>query len=107
MTTIVRNKFKAHPDLKKKLLETGTAKLIEGNTWHDTFWGVNINTGKGENHLGKILMQVRSELKNGVTNTQGSSIDIQNTNTQSINTKPIEKTPKKRKYQNYQINRIQ
>ena len=36
--------------------------LEEGNRWHDTFWGIDQNTGKGENHLGKILMKVRDEI---------------------------------------------
>jgi len=76
MTTIVRNKFNAHPDLKMKLLATGNAMLIEGTTWHDTYWGIDLNTGKGENHLGKILMQIRSEMKNasnGSTNANNDS----------------------------------
>lgn len=37
------------------------AELVEGNTWHDTFWGVC--NGKGQNHLGRILMRVRAELR--------------------------------------------
>ncbi len=37
--------------------------LQEGNRWGDTFWGVDLRTGKGENKLGKILMRVRKELK--------------------------------------------
>lgn len=60
METVVRNKFTENPDLKDKLLATGNAVLIEGNHWHDTFWG--ICDGVGENHLGQILMNVRKEL---------------------------------------------
>lgn len=37
-------------------------QIVEGNTWGDAFWGVDSRTGEGENHLGQILMQVRSEL---------------------------------------------
>ena len=33
-----------------------------GNTWGDTCWGVDLRTGQGENHLGRILMKVREEL---------------------------------------------
>lgn len=44
------------------LLATGDAELIEGNTWGDRFWGVC--GGVGENMLGKLLMQVREELRN-------------------------------------------
>jgi ribA/ribD-fused uncharacterized protein len=58
MATLVRIKF-ADPDLGKLLNDTGAAELIEGNTWGDTFWGVC--RGVGENHLGKILMEVRRE----------------------------------------------
>lgn len=56
----VREKFK-NELLKTQLLETGNEELIEGNYWKDFFWGVC--DGKGENHLGKILMEVRKELK--------------------------------------------
>lgn len=61
MLEMVRAKFSQNPDLKEKLLATGDAELIEGNQWGDRFWGVCYGTG--ENHLGKILMQVRGELK--------------------------------------------
>ena len=42
---------------------TGELVLEEGNTWHDTFWGVDAKTGEGLNHLGRILMKVRDELR--------------------------------------------
>lgn len=45
------------PNVKAKLLATGDAKLIEGNTWGDTYWG-QVN-GKGENWLGLTLEMVR------------------------------------------------
>lgn len=63
MLEIVRAKFRQNPGLAQKLLDTGDRKLVEGNTWHDVYWGVDLRTGQGENHLGKILMQVRSELQ--------------------------------------------
>jgi len=53
--------LKFHPPLLRDLLLcTGDAELIEGNTWGDTYWGVC--DGVGENHLGKILMGVRTML---------------------------------------------
>lgn len=36
------------------------AFIEEGNTWGDTFWGVC--KGKGENHMGQILMEVANDL---------------------------------------------
>lgn len=61
MEDCVRYKFTHDAELRAKLLATGDAELIEGNTWNDTFWGVC--EGKGENHLGMILMKVRGELR--------------------------------------------
>ena len=54
-------KFSQNEELKKKLIATGNALLVEGNTWGDKYWGVCNGTGK--NKLGKILMRVREELK--------------------------------------------
>jgi len=64
MEDIVRAKFTQSEELKNKLLATGDEELIEANTWNDTYWGVC--RGRGLNKLGKILMKVREELKNGV-----------------------------------------
>lgn len=61
MTDIVRAKFTQNPEMKQKLIATGDAELIEGNHWGDVEWGVC--NGKGHNKLGKILMDVREELK--------------------------------------------
>lgn len=65
MEEIVRAKFVQNPNLASRLLATGDRELIEGNAWHDVYWGIDLTTGQGENHLGKILMQIRRELKNG------------------------------------------
>lgn len=62
MLDIVRAKFKNNADLRQKLLETGNEELVEGTLWKDMYWGIDLKTGKGENHLGKILMQVREEI---------------------------------------------
>lgn len=63
MKDICRTKFETHPSLMDRLLTTGDRKLIEGNDWNDTFWGVDDENG-GENHLGIILMELREEFKN-------------------------------------------
>ncbi len=55
-------KFFGDRCLRDKLIDTGDAILIEGNLWGDTFWGVDLKSGAGKNHLGKILMRVRREL---------------------------------------------
>jgi len=59
MSKLLVQKFN-NPDLRKLLVATDPLDLEEGNTWHDTFWGVC--NGIGENHLGKILMQIRNNI---------------------------------------------
>ena len=61
MHELIRQKFTRHPELKENLLATGSEDLIEGNNWNDRFWGVC--KGQGLNHLGKIIMAVREELR--------------------------------------------
>lgn len=46
-----------NPDLVKRLLQTESRTIIEGNTWGDTYWGVC--KGEGLNKLGEILMDIR------------------------------------------------
>jgi ribA/ribD-fused uncharacterized protein len=64
MLELNREKFRNNPELKAKLLETGDARLEEGNNWNDTFWGIcPPGSGNGQNKLGIIIEQVRDELK--------------------------------------------
>lgn len=67
MARLVREKF-SNPLLRSLLLATEDATLVEGNTWNDYVWGVC--RGKGQNLLGKILMEVRAECR---AQEQGSS----------------------------------
>ena len=60
MAEILDHKFR-DPVLRKKLLETDHAVLIEGNTWRDTFWGQH--HGQGQNRLGLLLMDLRNQLR--------------------------------------------
>ena len=62
MYQIVKNKYEQNSDIKEVLLSTGERELIEGNTWGDRFWGQVDKTGL--NYLGRILMQIRYELRN-------------------------------------------
>ncbi len=59
MLDLLRKKFK-HSELRNLLIQTNGMELIEENSWNDVFWGVC--KGVGENHLGKLLMQVREEI---------------------------------------------
>ena len=54
-------KFTQHKRLRKKLLETGSKKLIE-HTFNDSYWGDG-GDGSGGNKLGQLLMQVRKKLE--------------------------------------------
>ena len=65
MTDLVKQKFSKEP-LKSLLLATESAKIIEGNFWHDNYWGNclcdHCKNIRGRNMLGNILMGVRDEL---------------------------------------------
>lgn len=66
MAAALQAKFQ-YPELREKLLATGNEQLVEGNVWHDNFWG-NCSCPKcwntpGLNHLGKLLMAVRTVLQ--------------------------------------------
>lgn len=60
MEDLLRQKF-SDSELRKQLLDTGNAELIEGNTWGDKYWGVC--GGEGQNRLGYLLMKVRKEIQ--------------------------------------------
>jgi ribA/ribD-fused uncharacterized protein len=62
MEWALNEKYKQEP-FRTKLLETGDVYIQEGNTWNDTYWGVNIDTGEGKNVLGKLIMKIREQLK--------------------------------------------
>jgi ribA/ribD-fused uncharacterized protein len=62
MKDFLRQKFSRDP-LRKMLLDTGKQEIQEGNFWRDHFWGVDFITGQGENNLGKLIMEVRRELR--------------------------------------------
>ena len=65
-----QSKFEQHPGLRDKLLATGDAILVEGASY-DKVWGVGVGVKaaqdpknwNGLNLLGRILMQLRSDLR--------------------------------------------
>ena len=65
MLEILRSKFNLL-DMRQKLLETGQEELVEGNTWHDNYWGVchcsRCAGEKGQNKLGRLLERLRDEM---------------------------------------------
>ena len=65
MEELLRIKF-SDPYLRYLLIVTKEHELVEGNHWHDNFWG-NCSCekcdNKGLNHLGKLLMKLRSEYR--------------------------------------------
>lgn len=63
MAHYVGEKFARSAPLAKQLLDTGNRTLYEGNEWGDTYWGVDLTTGVGQNKLGLILMSVRATLQ--------------------------------------------
>lgn len=66
MLDILRSKF-LHEPQRSSLIETGNQQLVEGNTWHDNFWGAcscrSCQPATKHNWLGRLLMQVREELQ--------------------------------------------
>jgi ribA/ribD-fused uncharacterized protein len=61
MRMAVRQKFRTHEDIRRVLLDTGDEELVE-NAPSDYYWGIGAD-GSGKNMLGKILMEVRAELR--------------------------------------------
>ena len=62
MRQVLESKF-SNEVLRKKLLETGDAVLIEGSKT-DAFWGIG-KKGAGKNMLGSLLTELRKKLKEG------------------------------------------
>lgn len=65
MYVVLTCKFVQNKDLRILLDRTGDKYLEETNWWNDRYWGVC--EGEGKNHLGRLLMRVRKELRNGKT----------------------------------------
>ncbi|MBE9213217.1 NADAR family protein [Plectonema cf. radiosum LEGE 06105] len=61
MREAVLKKFLTHSDIREILLSTNDKWLVEDSP-KDYFWGCGANK-TGHNHLGRILMSVREELR--------------------------------------------
>ena len=66
MRQLIMQKF-ADADLRQQLLNTNDEELIEGNWWHDNFWG-DCYCDKcagitGKNILGELLMDERKRIR--------------------------------------------
>jgi ribA/ribD-fused uncharacterized protein len=61
MREVVRQKFLTHQDIQKVLLDTGEEELVEATTY-DYYWGCGTKK-TGKNMLGKILMEIRAEIR--------------------------------------------
>lgn len=74
MKSLVTQKFTL-PELRAKLLATGTKTLVEGNPWRDKFWGAAWDHDHkvlyGENWLGRILMGIRDNIRSSTPSEKG------------------------------------
>ncbi len=61
MLRALRAKFTQHDRLRRLLLSTGDAELVE-HTKNDSYWADG-GDGSGNNRLGVLLMQLRAELR--------------------------------------------
>ncbi len=61
MEGLLRAKLEQNPFVKKKLLETKDYLICEDSPV-DYFWGIG-KDGSGQNHMGKLWMKLREELK--------------------------------------------
>lgn len=66
MSKLLYKKF-LYPHLSNLLLQTQDEDIVEGNHWHDNFWGdckcKKCKDIPGQNNLGKLLMDIRKELR--------------------------------------------
>ena len=64
MLSLLMMKFSCSRKFQELLISIPKDKyIVEMNQWGDTYWGVDRRTFKGQNNLGKLLMQVISELE--------------------------------------------
>jgi ribA/ribD-fused uncharacterized protein len=66
MYELLKKKFTQEP-FRTDLLNTRGENIVEGNRWSDAFWGVDVKAtpNVGENWLGRLIMDIRTKIKNG------------------------------------------
>lgn len=74
MRTAVLEKFRQHEDIRTELLDTGVAVIVE-HTKNDRYWGDG-GDGSGKNRLGRILMEVREQLREEFEQTDKSASSV-------------------------------
>jgi ribA/ribD-fused uncharacterized protein len=76
MRAVLRSKFEQHADLHQLLLGTGNARLVEAGTVNNAvnrLWG-EVN-GVGQNMLGIMLMELRTEFAARSTSAHSTEAD--------------------------------
>lgn len=66
MRSILKAKFSQHEDLRRLLSSTGESRLVEWapeDNAINRFWSEIKGSGAGENHLGRLLMALRAQLR--------------------------------------------
>lgn len=66
MESLLKQKFK-NKKFADKLFETGDCLIVEGNNWHDNYWGscscLWCESVQKQNNLGKLLMRIRIDTR--------------------------------------------
>lgn len=94
MVKVLFAKFNQNEELKQQLIDTYPNELVEGNHWHDNYWGVcscDKCSGKGQNSLGIALMQVRDSYLN-IDNNIDDNIDNNKGDNEMTETKTLNMT---------------
>ena len=94
MLKALRVKFSKCVALRDKLCSTGEKELVE-HTSNDSYWGDG-GDGSGQNKLGKLLMQVRRELKEKHSPGTSSSSSFYHFNTRDDSSIPHHRPPSPR-----------
>ncbi len=66
MKKLMRLKVEQHEEVKKVLVDSGDVQIVKHITTYppgDGFWDDGVN-GEGLNHMGRMWMEIREELKN-------------------------------------------